>query len=59
MDSHDLLNFATEGFRREFMHDKADLEQALRAIVAARDLAPDALIPSPLMCAIEDARRLL
>ena len=43
-----------------FAQDMAsDAREALRAIIAARDLAPDAPIHTPLMCAIEAARRIV
>jgi hypothetical protein len=38
-------------------HADAELRDALRTIIAARDLAPDVPIPTPLMCAIEAARK--
>lgn len=37
----------------------SDLHAALRTIVYARDLAPEEKIPTPLMVAIEAARRIL
>ena len=44
----------------EFLEDtRLEARDALALIVAARDLNPDALIPTPLMAAIEAARSIL
>ena len=49
---------AAEQHRVERLGDMAlDARYALRTIIAARDLAPDEPIPTPLMCAIEAARK--
>lgn len=40
-------------------HADIELRSALRAIIAARDLAPDAPIHTPLMAAIENARKVV
>lgn len=46
--------------RLHFAQDMSlEARDALRTIIAARDLAPDAPIPTPLMCAIETARRIV
>jgi len=46
--------------RAEFLEEtRLEARDALALIVAARDLDPEALIPTPLMVAIEAARRVL
>ncbi len=47
-------------FNREFLQDShLEARDALRTIIAAADLTPDAQIPTPLMCAIEAARKVV
>lgn len=38
---------------------ESEKDAALRTIIAARDMNPDVLIPTPLLAAIENARRII
>ena len=56
----DPFRATLDAFSREFMADtRLEARDALRTIIAARDLAPEVQIPTPLMCAIEAARRIV
>ena len=54
-----LFDQTVDNFRHQFLKQSSEARDALRCIVAARDLSPDEPIPTPLMCAIEAARKVV